>query len=325
MGPLSGGSPQDRAFPDRETDLVRRARCPICTGVHRPDTVVDGLHYVRCVSCGLVFMDPMPSQSWYDSLYASDYWIGRARVDDAAGEVSRRLRKEHLRAVQYVHALEQAGGVPVGGAVLEIGCGSGGAVATIARRFGCSAVAVEPDRESRSLASRIGVMIEEGGIAQLLAGGRTFDVVLLSHVLEHVVDPAAFIRSVVELLAPEGRILVEVPNGFTNESLHLFHPYLFTRRALTVLLSQSGLQASVRAHGGASSRMRAHYLLALMTRSDRPVARGRRRGRRITRAWSRAWNRAGILRRIDGALARRSVVADDALLDHWESLLAAKP
>lgn len=314
-------SRRDPDFPEVEADLVRRERCPVCAGEHRPGPTVGRLTYVRCRSCGLVFMEPMPSQRWYDGRYAAQYWEGQAKRDDRSDETSRRLRKEHLRAIAYAE-IARAAGLPSEGTLLEIGCGTGGAAATLAESLGWSAVGVEPDVASRAIASTIGVMVDATDLDGFVALGRTFDLILLSHVLEHVVDPDRFLTQVLRLLGPDGVLLIEVPNGMTNESLHLFHPYLFTRRALTILLGRHGLEADVRAHGGAASRMRHHFLLAVARRGGRPTVRGMRFGWRLGQAWSRAWNRGRVLHRVDAILVGRSVRADEPLLARWERALA---
>ena len=307
-------------FPEAEADLGRRDSCRVCSGEHRPEPAVGRLTYVRCRSCGLVFMEPMPSQRWYDGRYAAEYWEGQAKRDDRADETSRRLRKEHLRAIAYAE-VARAAGLPPEGTLLEIGCGTGGAAATLAEALGWSAAGVEPDVASRVIATTIGVTVDATDIDGLIAHGRTFGLILLSHVLEHVVDPDRFLTQVLRLLAPNGVLLIEVPNGMTNESLHLFHPYLFTRRALTTLLLRHGLQADVFAHGGAASRMRHHFLLAVARRGGRMTVRGMRFGRRLGQAWSRAWKRGRVLHRVDALLVRRSVRAYEPLLARWERAL----
>lgn len=312
-------------FPTEEADLIRRGSCPVCGGSHHAGPEVGILRYRRCDACRLVFMDPIPAQHWYDERYAAAYWEGQAKREDRSEETARRLRKEHLRAVTYLRAARRAG-LPATGSVLEIGCGAGGAVATLAHGLGWEATGVEPDLASRELARAIGVSVDGSTIGDLIDRGRTFDLILLSHVLEHVVDGDRFLADVLRLLSPDGTLLIEVPNGMTNESLHLFHPYLFTRRALTSLLARHGLSGPVMAHGGAASRMRRHYLLAVVRRAARPQVRGLRRGRRLGQAWSRAWNRGRVLRRIDAALVRRSVRADEALLATWHrALLIPEP
>ena len=269
-------------------------------------------------------MDPMPTQSWYDELYKGEYWEGRAERQTPAEEIARRLRKEHLRAVSYLRVLAETGPSKEEGTLLEVGCGTGGAVATIADALGWDAVGMEPDRSSRDVATRIGVSLLDGDVTDLAASGQAFDLVLLSHVLEHVVDPHAFLESVLSLLGPEGRLVIEVPNGFTNESLHLFHPYLYTRRALTTLLSQHGLGVRITAHGGASSRMRRHYLLAIAGTGFEPESSGARRGFWLSRAWARAWQRNRGLRRVDRHLTDRAVAPDPVLLDRWQKAVLGR-
>jgi len=43
--------------------------------------------------------------------------------------------------------------------------------------------------------------------------GEVFDIVVMSDVLEHLDGPASSLKSAVELLAPDGRLLITVPNG----------------------------------------------------------------------------------------------------------------
>lgn len=305
-------------FPSSEADLIRRDRCPVCRGQHRPATVVDGLEYVRCVACGLTFMDPMPTQSWYDDLYKGEYWESMAERQTRAEEIARRLRKQHLRAICYLRVLAETGPLDEGGTLLEVGCGTGGAVATLADAFGWDAVGIEPDRSSREVATRIGVSLVDRSLEDLSADGPAFDLVLLSHVLEHVVNPHAFLESALSLLRPEGRLVIEVPNGFFNEDLHLFHPYLYTRRSLTTLLSQHGCAARVTAHGGARSRVRRLYLLSVASFGHEIVVSGGRWGFWLSRAWARAWQRNRVLRRVDRHLTDRAVAPDPVLLDRWQ-------
>ncbi len=304
-------------FPTVDVDLVRRTHCPVCAGPHQPETVVDDLQYVRCTGCGLTFMDPMPTQGWYDELYESDYWKTRIQEVDDERETRRRLRKEHLRAVSYLRALQAESALPRDGVLLEVGCGTGGAAATLAHELGWTAFGIEPDFASREVAASLGVHSEEASLASLAEQGREFDLVLLSHVLEHVVDPRGFLEQVLRVLSRNGVLVIEVPNGFTNESLHLFHPYLFTRRALMTLFSHHQLRGTIRSHGGAASWMRHHYLLAIVRRADEAPVRGTLHGRSLGRFWARAWKRSRVLGRIDRALASRKVRADEKLLARW--------
>ena len=95
----------------------------------------------------------------------------------------------------------------------DVGCGSGQAMSEF-KLAGYDTVGIEPDPAARSLANQFGEVLE--GTAEELPAkvvGMQFDVVLLSHVLEHCIDPGAALRNVKRLLAPGGTAIIEVPNN----------------------------------------------------------------------------------------------------------------
>ncbi len=99
--------------------------------------------------------------------------------------------------------------------VLDCGCGSG-KIAQILLRGHCSAVGIElNDQRAASAESACQVVVhgsltDPGTWSKLPPGD--FDAVLLSHVLEHVSDPAAVIRACMERLRPGGRLVAVLPN-----------------------------------------------------------------------------------------------------------------
>lgn len=94
--------------------------------------------------------------------------------------------------------------------LLEIGGGSG-AFAVSVRPHVASATVVEPDESARAFfAERLGIRSVD--TVEALAEGDRFDLVVLFHVLEHVLDPVAFVTRLGALLRPGGRIVCEVPN-----------------------------------------------------------------------------------------------------------------
>ena len=91
----------------------------------------------------------------------------------------------------------------------------------------------------------------------------TFDVVVLSHLLEHLNDPKLMIQRAVQKLSPRGFLFVDVPNGDHSFKKDVFPHVLFYNTAnLAALLRAAGLEvkaaecfgrnrqwASQRAHG----------------------------------------------------------------------------
>lgn len=78
----------------------------------------------------------------------------------------------------------------------------------------------------------------------------TFDTVLCSDVLEHIAEPAAFLREAARVLKPGGTLLLMVPFFYwIHEQPHDY--YRYTEFALRRLLTQAGLAVdSIEAYGG---------------------------------------------------------------------------
>ncbi len=101
-----------------------------------------------------------------------------------------------------------------GGTVLDVGCASGGLLALLAPHARATAgLEVSPTAaaEARLVADEVVV----GGLGDVPApafAAAPFDLVVCADVLEHLPDPAAGLRRVVEWVRPGGAVLVSVPN-----------------------------------------------------------------------------------------------------------------
>lgn len=100
--------------------------------------------------------------------------------------------------------------------VLDVGCGAGANAALIKARhaecdvFGITLSAAEADL-ARRYTAQCWVFDIEGALPNDLAD-LSFDVLLLSHVLEHLRDPAAVLARLSGLLRSGGQVLIAVPN-----------------------------------------------------------------------------------------------------------------
>jgi 2-polyprenyl-6-hydroxyphenyl methylase/3-demethylubiquinone-9 3-methyltransferase len=100
---------------------------------------------------------------------------------------------------------------------LDIGCG-GGLLTEPMARLGAEIVGVDPSERNIKTAS---VHRDEQGLAidyrvgtaeNLAAAGERFDVILNMEVIEHVADPAGFIRTCAAMLNPKGLMFVATLN-----------------------------------------------------------------------------------------------------------------
>lgn len=104
---------------------------------------------------------------------------------------------------------------PAARSILDVGCGAGDNARRIREtRPEVRIVGITHSEEEAVLAAPHFEKIIVGDLEQLdidrLDG--TFDLLILSHVLEHLRDPVQVIRRLLPLLAPAGHVLVAVPN-----------------------------------------------------------------------------------------------------------------
>src|SRR5688572_15405007 len=63
-------------------------------------------------------------------------------------------------------------------------------------------------------------------LLERVSSGRVYDLIWLSNVLEHVVDPPELMKQLHQLLADDGVVVVTVPNDFSDYHQHLLEANL---------------------------------------------------------------------------------------------------
>jgi 2-polyprenyl-3-methyl-5-hydroxy-6-metoxy-1,4-benzoquinol methylase len=225
---------QSISLPDEA--LHRVERCAACgsTSFAASETITSPrvLTYSRCVSCNLIFMNPMPAQEWYDSFYASQFWEIKWATRDL------QERKEVRRALDLLRFLGSEGERLRGGAVLEIGCAFGLVGRTLADNLGMIPLGIEPSGAAREFAEKHGVTIIARTARELKDWEPKTPVklVVLPHVLENIIDPESTLRLLHDKIDPEGLLIIETPNPIYMTAVSLFHPYVYSKHALSRLL-----------------------------------------------------------------------------------------
>src|ERR1039458_5907464 len=102
--------------------------------------------------------------------------------------------------------------VPEKGRMLDVGCGDG-SVLKLAQELGWNAEGVDFDAQAVNTARRKGLSVRLGGLAKQRYPDESFDLVLMSHVIEHVHDPLATLREVRRVLRVGGTLAVTTPNA----------------------------------------------------------------------------------------------------------------
>lgn len=124
---------------------------------------------------------------------------------------------EHKRSAfeQWWAAAKQLG-VAKGDKVLDVGCGTGGFLAFAQDRglipYGFDASAAQADYAAKRIPTVRSAFTLGEYISQLGCSVR-FDVITIWDVLEHIREPAVFLKQLAEHLEQHGLLFVSVPNG----------------------------------------------------------------------------------------------------------------
>ena len=220
--------------------------CLVCGGSQRialPDpgprsmtsdwrVVEERLARTLCASCGLVRRDPTASTG--AAFYAADY----ALYAHAPGGAREKARQE-----EYARWIAQATGRRPR-RVLDVGCGNGTLLRALraywpdAELLGC-----DPSADSVAQGSGDGLRIWTG-TASDLPHDLNADLVIAVNVIEHTIDPMAFLTALHGALHSDGRMVIVCPDGGRPglDLLFVDHVFSFARDHLAALLPPAGFQ-----------------------------------------------------------------------------------
>lgn len=199
----------------------------------------DALGVLECQNCGLVRLSSF--SHIYDGFYAEsgmhtqfDFYAWRL---ETAWDDNRRF--DYLRRI-----IEDK-------SVLDFGCGNGG--------FLLRAREVAKDIAGVELEEAVKSYLQEERIAiykKIDDVERTFDIVTLFHVLEHIEDPCLMLNKILSKMDKGGTMIVEVPNAndalltlFKNNAFAEFtywscHLYLYTVETLKAIARKCNMRVN---------------------------------------------------------------------------------
>lgn len=231
--------------------LERVERCPVCRGAERTQLYAGLTDRVfgcapgswdlyQCSSCESGYLDPRPTANTIHLAYETYYTHQLPVANEAQRSSSlRRLvrslangyrnhryglnkkpasplgrylirslpryRKKIDRRMRYL-PLPKAGG-----RLLDVGFGNG-AFLLDAQCAGWVVSGADPDPVSVDNGRYLKLNVRQGGIEAFLDSPKAFDVITLSHVIEHVHHPVDTLKTAYNLLKPGGQLYVETPN-----------------------------------------------------------------------------------------------------------------
>lgn len=232
--------------------------CPVCGGkevaliraYRAHHTAFSACSLYRCNACDMVFAAPFPPEaelSAYNAGYFENAHGGKSTntIAEAFFNGIAKLRYAYVAAYIRQQALKVD-------RVLEIGPGPGYfAKNWLTRHPGHTYLAVESDASCFH-------SLQEAGVKVLTDREEPahVDLVVISHVLEHVTDPSAFLKHATKHLRKGGMLFLEVPcQDWKHKPLDEPHLLFFDKKPLLQLLSGIGFENSTVNYYGQQIRL----------------------------------------------------------------------
>ncbi len=205
-------------------------QCKICGGDQQPwlampidakkDEPTPFKTAVRCRACetGMLFPQPTPGQLNEAYRLPEYYTHGQSHIHDVQPGILDKLLTKVAWIVDGSTLFDPeafAKNLPAGASICDLGCGH----AELLHRFKelgfDNVIGVDPDPSSRECAAAAGINVLPGTAEapppELTS--RQFDLVIMTHSLEHCLDPDAALRNAYRLTRDGGFFYSEVPNS----------------------------------------------------------------------------------------------------------------
>lgn len=250
----------------REEQMIKQSirHCPICS--HESCAVLhsqafslpeghplsSGYDIVICEACGFVYADTSIKQEDYDIFYSKDSKYESVTTSTGAGVTAWDKNRLQQTASQIANVF-----LGKSARILDIGCANGGLLRALKEIGFNNLVGLDPSQACVAYTSQtVGIQAHVGSLMSLGEDLGNFDLVILSHVLEHVQDLNKAIIQMKNILKQNGLIYIEVPDANRYQEYN-FSPFQefntehinhFSLMSLINLFSRNGFAPSHTGH-----------------------------------------------------------------------------
>lgn len=210
----------------------------------------DSFDAMQCASCGLVYINPRPDVSEFETIYPANYHAFDFSEDDFGIVYKIRSRLEAKRVLSW------CAGLPDEARILDVGCGDGFHL-DLLRNYGNKnwcLDGIDIDERAVEMAKKRGLNVTLGTIQDIENEREDFyDFAFTVQTIEHVEQPFEFLKAIKRVLKPGGRLVI-VTDNTDSYDFKIFkkshwggyhfprHWNLFNRRNLAKLGEKAGFK-----------------------------------------------------------------------------------
>jgi 2-polyprenyl-3-methyl-5-hydroxy-6-metoxy-1,4-benzoquinol methylase len=258
------------------SQAIQFVPCPLCRHDDYEHLNAHNLfRVVKCRHCGMVYLNPRPSDAVLADIYSPEYFQSGPTYQDYLATHRRYAaifaRLFHRRLVNIRRFL------PPHARVLEIGCAYGFWLKYLTNH-GYEVEGVEISAEAAEYArSKLELTVHEGTLLSAHLPAHSYDVIFMLDILEHLPHPEVELAEVRRLLKPGGNLYVQCPYELYHWEKRLqawqegkrvgriapdaipAHLMFFSPRTLGMLLRREGFRTVARPTGNYGEIRRLMY------------------------------------------------------------------
>jgi SAM-dependent methyltransferase len=174
-------------------------------------TSSDTFSAVQCNSCGLVYLNPRPDVSEFETIYPPTYHAFDFSEKNFGIVYKIRSRLEAKRLLSWCKDL------PNDARILDVGCGDGFHLNLLKNngKKTWQLDGVDVDKRAARMVEESGFKAHLGSVEKLNLPRETFDLALMIQTIEHLEKPLEILSAIKNLLKPGGKLVIVTDNTDT--------------------------------------------------------------------------------------------------------------
>ncbi|MFG1505553.1 class I SAM-dependent methyltransferase [Halobacteriovorax sp. ZH5_bin.2] len=196
---------------------------------------------VQCLECSLLIVGEYLDEESLINFYINDY---RPIYSESYRTPKYIFECQVNQGHNFIKTLKDVNITTSGKTVLEVGCGPGGILESF-KRSGANVFGCDFDEDFMNYGRKHSIDIRTGQFDSTFEH-TSFDIIVLSHLLEHIDKPLDFLSKIKKQINPGGTLLIEVPGilelhkGVMERYFQGVHLYNFYGDYLRFILESFG-------------------------------------------------------------------------------------
>ena len=235
-------------------------KCPVCQNgddielLYKQEFLIpedyEGLpeiYYIsECSCCGFIYANINASQTAYNRFYERNSKYENTDLPSSTGGISESdLARFEIAFNEFKIFIR------LDSQILDLGCANGGFLHVLKTKGFCNVAGLDMSKQCVANVKALGIECCKGGLFDFPENFiNRFDLIILSHVLEHIYDIEIAMQNISHMLKDNGMVYIEVPDASRYHDFYikpfyyfdLEHINHFDKQALTNLAGSFGFE-----------------------------------------------------------------------------------